>query len=105
MFKKRLIPVKIFGKVYTLKDLQMIGQGKKEDDILKWEYQDLDYICDNSTVRFYEVYRWRFQNKKSLQYVDIYVTYFPDKDTIKFNGDKKPEFIYYYTKDNKLING
>ena len=100
-----MIKVKIFGKLYTLKDLQMIGQGKVDDDILEWQFQELDYICDNSTVRFYEVYVWRFKNKKNLQLVDIYVTYYPDKDTIKFNGEKKKEFIYYYTKEGKLING
>ena len=94
--------VKIFGKVYTLKDLQMIGQGKVEDDLLEWLYQDLDYICDNSTVRFYEVYRWRFRNKKTLEEVDIYVTYYPDKDTIRFNGEKKKEFIQYHKKRKEL---
>ena len=87
--------VKIFGKVYTLKDLQMIGQEKVEDDLLEWRYEDLDYICDNSEVRYYEVYRWRFKNKKTYADVDIYVTYYPDKDTIRFNGEKKKEFIHY----------
>ena len=94
--------VKIFGKVYTLKDLQLIGQEKVEDDLLEWMYQDLDYICDNSTVRFFEVYRWRFRNKKTLEEVDIYVTYFPDKDTIRFNGDMKKEFIHYHKKPKEL---
>ena len=45
--------VKIFGKVYSLKDLQMIGQEKVEDDLLEWINQDLDYICDCSMVRFF----------------------------------------------------
>lgn len=96
--------VKIFGKVYSLKDLQMIGQEKVEDDLLEWVNQDLDYICDNSTVRFYEVYRWRFQNKQNLQFVDIYVKYYPDTNTISFNGDKKTEFIYYqnYSKERGI---
>ena len=76
--------VKIFDRVYSLKKLQRIGQGKIEDDVLEWINQDLDYICDNSTVRFYEGYRWIFKNKQTDQQVDVYVRHYPDTDTIRF---------------------
>ena len=76
--------VKIFDRTYSLKKLQKIGQGKIEDDVLEWIDQDLDYICDNSTVRLYEDYRWIFKNKQTGQQVDVYVSYYPDTDTIRF---------------------
>ena len=76
--------VKIFDRTYSLKKLQKIGQGKIEDDVLEWINQDLDYICDNYTVRFYEDYRWIFKNKQTGQQVDVYVSYYPDTDTIRF---------------------
>lgn len=90
-----MMSVRIFGKRYNLLKLQQIGQGKEDDEILEFINQDIDYICDNSTVRFYEVYRWNFKNKKTGQTVDVYVDYFPDTDTIRFSGDKKSEFIFY----------
>ena len=76
--------VKIFDRTYSLKKLQKIGQGKIEDDVLEWINQDVDYICDNSTVRFYVDYRWIFKNKNTGQQVDVYVRYYPDTDTIRF---------------------
>ena len=85
--------VKIFGKLYSLKDLQMIGQEKVEDDLLEWVNQDLDYICDCSTVRFFEDYRWIFKNKQTGQQVDVYVKYYPDTDTISFVDGQ--ESVYY----------
>ena len=57
--------VKIFDRTYSLKKLQKIGQGKIEDDVLEWINQDLDYICDNYIVRFFEDYRWIFKNKQT----------------------------------------
>ena len=57
-------------------------------------------IC--STVPFYEVYRWTFRNKKSGQFVDIYIRYNPDSDKIRFNGDCKKDFIHYV---NQTSNG
>jgi hypothetical protein len=97
--------VKIFGKVYTLPELQKIAREEVEDDILEFLIQDLDYICDNSLVRFYEVYRWRFCNKINEQFVDVYVRYYPDRDTIAFNGDHKKEFIHYigYSKTKGIL--
>ena len=80
--------VKIFDKTYSLKKLQKIGQGKIEDDVLEWINQDVDYICDNSTVRFYMNYRWIFKNKKTGQQVD-----YPDTDTICFVDGQ--DSVYY----------
>ena len=71
--------VEIFGKKYSLKTLQEMGQGKKEDDVLEFIKEELDYICDNFTVRFFEEYRWLFRNKKTDERVDVYVKYYPDK--------------------------
>ena len=90
--------VEIFGKEYTLKRLQQIGQGKEEDDILEFIMEFLDYICDNSTVRFFEDYRWLFRNKKTGERVDVYVKYYPDTDTIKFVDGQDS---VYYIKKNK----
>lgn len=92
--------VEIFGKEYTLKRLQQIGQGKKEDDILEFIKEELDYICDNFTVRFFEDYRWLFRNKKTDERVDVYVKYYPDKDTIKFVDGQDS---VYYIKSNTEI--
>ena len=85
--------VKIFDRTYSLKKLQRIGQGKIEDDVLEWINQDLDYICDNSTVRFYMDYRWIFKNKKTGQQVDVYVSHYPDTDTICFVDGQ--DSVYY----------
>ena len=85
--------VKIFDRIYSLKKLQKIGQGKIEDDVLEWIYQDLDYICDNSTVRFFEDYRWIFKNKQTGQQVDVYVCHYPDTDTISFMDGQ--DSVYY----------
>lgn len=85
--------VKIFDRTYSLKKLQKIGQGKIEDDVLEWIDQDLDYICDNSTVRFYKDYRWIFKNKQTGQQVDVYVSYYPDTDTINFMDGQ--DSVYY----------
>ena len=85
--------VKIFDRTYSLKKLQKIGQGKIEDDVLEWIDQDLDYICDNSTVRLYEDYRWIFKNKQTGQQVDVYVSYYPDTDTIRFVDGQ--DSVYY----------
>ena len=85
--------VKIFDKTYSLKKLQKIGQGKIEDDVLEWINQDVDYICDNSTVRFYMNYRWIFKNKKTGQQVDVYVSHYPDTDTIRFMDGQ--DSVYY----------
>ena len=85
--------VKIFDRIYSLKKLQKIGQGKIEDDVLEWIYQDLDYICDNSTVRFFEDYRWIFKNKTTGQQVDVYVSHYPDTDTISFMDGQ--DSVYY----------
>lgn len=90
--------VTIFDRTYTLKRLQQIGQGKEEDDILEFIKEELDYICDNSTVRFFEDYRWLFRNKKTDERVDVYVKYYPDKDTIKFVDGQDS---VYYIKKNK----
>lgn len=89
--------VKIWGKVYTLPQLQKIGREEVEDDLLEWRCQNLDYICDCEEARPYSVYVWKFENKqKRGQLVDIYVIHYTDTDTIAFNGDRKKEFIYYY---------
>ena len=88
--------VEIFGKEYTLKRLQQIGQGKEEDDVLEFIKEELDYICDNFTVRFFEDYRWLFRNKKTDERVDVYVKYYPDKDTIKFVDGQ--DSVYYIKK-------
>ena len=85
--------VKIFDRTYSLKKLQKIGQGKIEDDVLEWINQDVDYICDNSTVRFYVDYRWIFKNKKTGQQVDVYVRHYPDTDTISFMDGQ--DSVYY----------
>ena len=90
--------VTIFDRTYTLKTLQEIGQGKKEDDVLEFIKEELDYICDNFTVRFFEEYRWLFRNKKTNERVDVYVKYYPDKDTIKFVDGQDS---VYYIKKNK----
>ena len=89
--------VKIFDRTYSLKKLQMIGQGKIEDDVLEWINQDLDYICDNYTVRFFEDYRWIFKNKQTGQQVDVYVCHYPDTDTIRFIDGQDS---VYYRKNN-----
>ena len=89
--------VKIFDRTYSLKKLQKIGQGKIEDDVLEWIDQDLDYICDNYTVRFFEDYRWIFKNKQTGQQVDVYVSYYPDTDTIRFVDGQDS---VYYRKNN-----
>ena len=94
-----LTPIKIFGKIYNLRTLQKIGQEKVDDDILDWCGENLDYICDCSTVPFYEVYRWTFRNKKTGQFVDIYIRYNPYSDKIRFNGDCKKDFIHYVNQD------
>ena len=87
--------VKIWGKCYNLRELQKIGRGDVEDDLLEWVKEDLDYICDCDSVRFYMVYRWIFKNKQTGKQVDIYVVHYTDTDTIAFNGDCKKDFIYY----------
>lgn len=89
--------VKIFDRTYSLKKLQKIGQGKIEDDVLEWINQDLDYICDNYTVRFFEDYRWIFKNKQTGQQVDVYVCHYPDTDTIRFIDGQDS---VYYRKNN-----
>ena len=91
--------VKIFDRVYSLKKLQKIGQGKIEDDVLEWIDQDLDYICDNYTVRFFEDYRWIFKNKQTGQQVDVYVSYYPDTDTIRFVDGQ--DSVYYINHKDK----
>lgn len=92
-----LTPIKIWGKCYNLRELQKIGQGKIEDDLLEWLHQDLDYICDCEEARPYVVYSWNFENKqKRGELVDIYVVHYTDTDTIAFNGDRKKDFIYYH---------
>ena len=91
--------VKIFEKTYSLKKLQKIGQGKIDDDVLEWIGEDLDYICDNSTVRFFMDYRWKFKNKQTGQRVDVYVTHYPDTDTIKF-VDGQDSVYYIKNKDD-----
>ena len=78
---------------YSLKKLKKIGQGKIDDDVLEWIDEDLDYICDNSTVRFFMDYRWKFKNKQTGQRVDVYVTHYPDTDTIKFVDGQ--DSVYY----------
>ena len=91
--------VKIFDRTYSLKKLQKIGQGKIEDDVLEWINQDLDYICDNYTVRFFEDYRWIFKNKQTDQQVDVYVSYYPDTDTIRFIDGQ--DSVYYINHKDK----
>ena len=91
--------VKIFDRTYSLKKLQRIGQGKIEDDVLEWINQDVDYICDNSTVRLYEDYRWIFKNKQTGQQVDVYVSYYPDTDTIRFVDGQ--DSVYYINHKDK----
>ena len=91
--------VKIFDRTYSLKKLQKIGQGKIEDDVLEWIDQDLDYICDNYTVRFFEDYRWIFKNKQTGQQVDVYVSYYPDTDTIRFVDGQ--DSVYYINHKDK----
>ena len=88
--------VTIFDRTYTLKRLQQIGQGKEEDDVLEFIKEELDYICDNITVRFFEDYRWLFRNKKTDERVDVYVKYYPDTDTIKFVDGQ--DSVYYIKK-------
>lgn len=90
-----LTPIKIWGKCYNLQELQKIGQGKIDDDLLEWVGQNLDYISDCDQVRFHEVYRWTYRNKQTGKEVDVYVNYYPDKDTIAFSGYSKKDFIYY----------
>ena len=91
--------VKIFDRTYSLKKLQRIGQGKIEDDVLEWINQDVDYICDNSTVRFYVDYRWIFKNKTTGQQVDVYVSHYPDTDTISFMDGQ--DSVYYRNNNNE----
>ena len=85
--------VKIFDRIYSLKKLQKIKQGNVEDDVLKWIKQDVDYICDNYTVRFFMDYRWIFKNKQTGQQVDVYVRHYPDTDTISFIDGQ--DSVYY----------
>ena len=61
--------------------------------------EDLDYICDNSTVRFFMDYRWMFKNKQTGQRVDVYVKHYPDTDTIKF-VDGQDSVYYIKNKDD-----
>lgn len=91
--------VNIFDRTYSLKKLQKIGQGKIEDDVLEWIDQDLDYICDCDSVRFFMDYRWIFKNKQTGQQVDVYVTHYPDTDTIKF-VDGQNSVYYIKNKDD-----
>ena len=90
-----MTPIKIWGKCYNLRELQKIGRGDIEDDLLEWVKEDLDYISDCDLVRQYFVYRWIFKNKQTGKQVDIYVVHYTDTDTIAFNGDCKKDFIYY----------
>ena len=91
--------VKIFENTYSLKKLQKIGQGKIDDDVLEWIKEDLDYICDCDSVRFFMDYRWIFKNKQTGQQVDVYVTHYPDTDTIKF-VDGQDSVYYIKNKDD-----
>lgn len=63
---------RLFGKKYTLPELQEIVKTNDNPDI---EYlgEDLDYICDNSTVEFFEDYRISFRRRKTGDLADLYI--------------------------------
>ena len=41
-------------------------------------------------------YRWKFKNKQTGKRVDVYVTHYPDTDTIKFVDG---QYSVYYIKN------
>lgn len=63
---------RLFGKKYTLPELQEIVKTNDNPDI---EYigEDLDYICDNSTVEFFEDYRISFRRRATGDLADLYI--------------------------------
>jgi len=87
--------IKIFNKKYSVRSLMRIKKGWK-DKVIEFQYEDLDYICDCSMVRFYEVFRWRFKNKEDRQLVDVYVDYYPDTKDYEFVDGQ--DSIYYIKK-------
>lgn len=87
--------IKIFNKKYSVRSLMRIKKGWK-DKVIEFQYEDLDYICDCSMVRFYEVFRWRFKNKEDEQLVDVYVDYYPDTKDYEFVDGQ--DSIYYIKK-------
>ena len=93
LFKGDEEKIVIFDNKYSIKDLDKIRTGKKEDSTLEFLESDLDYICDCSTVPFFEDYRWTFKNKQTGQQVDVYVSHYPDTDTISFVDGQ--ESVYY----------
>ena len=76
--------VTIFDKQYGIKDLRKIVL-KNDDPVLEYLGEQLDYICDCSTVPFFEDYRVMFRNRETGQQVDVYIKYHPD--------DKSKEFV------------
>ena len=84
LFKNDEEKVVIFDNKYSVKDLDKIRTGKREDSTLEFLDSDLDYICDCSTVPYFEDYRWTFKNKQTGQEVDVYIKYRPDEETLEF---------------------
>lgn len=78
--------VRLFGKKYTLPELQAAVKTNDNPDI---EYlgEDLDYICDNSTVEFFEDYRISFKRRKTGDLADLYIRRY---------GNNRIELLYVY---------
>lgn len=87
--------IKIFNKKYSVRSLMRIKKGWK-DKVIEFQYEDLDYICDCSLVRFFVCYRWRFKSKDDGQIVDVYVDYYPDTKEYEFVDGQ--DSIYYIKK-------
>lgn len=94
LFKSDEEKIVIFDNKYSIKDLDKIRKGKKEDSTLEFLESDLDYICDCSTVPFFEDYRWTFKNKQTGQKVDVYVRYRSDPGTIEFMDGQDSILLY-----------
>lgn len=69
---------RLFGKKYKLSELQEIVKTNDNPDI---EYlgEDLDYICDNSTVEFFEDYRLSFRRRKTGDIAYLYIRCYADR--------------------------
>ena len=93
LFKNDEEKVVIFDNEYSIKDLDKIRTGKKEDSTLEFLDSDLDYICDCSTVPYFEDYRWTFKNKQTGQKVDVYVKYRPDPGIIEFIDGQESVYL------------
>ena len=69
---------RLFGKKYKLSELQEIVMTDNNPDI---EYldEDLEYICDNSTVEFFRDYRLSFRRRKTGDIAYLYIRRYNDR--------------------------